>query len=222
MASVLFDDQCLIPDVGSLAAFRAWAASEQFPATGRIDWVRSRIEVDMSPEDIFTHGSLKTEVVRVLGTMAKSRGMHLFTGETRVTSEAGNLSVEPDVVGVSDAAIDSGQVRLVPAAGGRPDRFTELEGAPDLIVEIVSDSSVRKDTERLPAAYHAAGVNEFWLIDARGADVKFTIHHWEPSGYAAAGAADGSRYSRVFACGFSLERRRNARGRLIYDLVALE
>jgi hypothetical protein len=53
----------------------------------------------------------------------------------------------------SDAAIDGGRVRLVPASGGRPDRFAELEGAPDVVVEIVSDASVNQDTERLPACH---------------------------------------------------------------------
>ena len=132
MATVHVAEQCLIPgDVATLAAFRRWAGSDEFPQTGRIDWVASHIEVDMSPEDIFTHGTLKTALVGRLWPLAHGNGIHLFTGETRVTSVAGDLSVEPDVVAVSDAAIDAGRVRLVPASGGRPDRFTELEGAPD-------------------------------------------------------------------------------------------
>ena len=221
MATVLVEDQCLIPgDLATLTAFRRWALSNDFPTTGRIDWVASHIEVDMSPEDIFTHGTLKTALVARLWPLATARDIHLFTGETRVSSEAGDLSVEPDVVAVSDAAIEEGRVRLVPAAGGRPDRFVELEGGPELIVVIVSDSSVRKDTQRLPAAYHAAGVREFWLIDARRADVQFTIHRWDPSGYVADVAADGTQRSTVFGCTFSLVRSRNASGRFVYDLVA--
>ena len=221
MATVLVEDQCLIPgDLATLTAFRRWALSDDFPTTGRIDWVASHIEVDMSPEDIFTHGTLKTEIVGVLWTLAKARGIHHFTGETRVSSDAGDLSVEPDVVAVSDDAIDAGRVRLVPAAGGKPDRFVELEGGPELIVEIVSDSSVKKDTQRLPAAYHAAGVRELWLIDARRADVQLTIHRWEPSGYTADVAADGTCRSTVFDCTFAIVRSRNAAGRFIYDLVA--
>jgi hypothetical protein len=221
MATVLIKDQCLIPgDLTTLAAFRRWAVSDEFPQTGRIDWVSSHIEVDMSPEDIFTHGTLKTAVVARLWPLAQDRGIHLFTGETRVSSAAGDLSVEPDVVAVSDAAIDAGRVRLVPASGARPDRFTELEGAPDLIVEIVSDASVKKDTERLPAAYHAAGIPEFWLIDARGAEVRFAIHRWEPAGYVASVTADGRGFSNAFGCAFALVRSRNASGRFVYDLVA--
>jgi len=59
MATVLIDEQCVIPaGIATLADFRRWVVSPEFPATGRIDWVASRIEVDMSPEDLFTHGTL--------------------------------------------------------------------------------------------------------------------------------------------------------------------
>ena len=61
----------------------------------------------------------------------------------------------------------AGRVRLVPKASSETADYIEIEGPPDLIVEIVSDSSVCKDTKRLPAAYFAAGVPEFWLVDAR-------------------------------------------------------
>lgn len=220
MASILVDEQCLIPDgIATLADFRRWAVSPDFPPRGRIDWIGSRIEVDMSPEDIFMHGTLKTEIVRVLGTLAKNRAMHLFTSETRISSVAGDLSAEPDVVVVSDAALDAGRVELIPSAAGKPDRFIELDGGPDLIVEIVSDSSVSKDTRRLPVAYQAAGVREFWLVDARGPDVLFTIHRREDSGYVAAAAVDGFARSDVFDCGFALRRSRNPHGRYVYDLV---
>ena len=173
----------------------------------------------MSPEDIFMHGTLKTEIVGVLWTLAKDQAMHLFTGETRISSVAGDVSAEPDVVAVSDDAIDAGRVRLVPSASGKPDRFIELEGGPDLIVEIVSDSSVAKDTRRLPVAYHAAGVREFWLVDARGADVLFTIHRRESAGFIATAPVDGFARSDVFGCGFAVRRSRNAHGRLVYDLL---
>ena len=70
MATVLVEDQVEIPgNVATLTAFRRWVLSDSFPKRGRIDWVGSQIEVDMSPEDLFTHGTLKTEIVRVLGVM---------------------------------------------------------------------------------------------------------------------------------------------------------
>jgi Uma2 family endonuclease len=224
MATVLVEDQVEIPGtVVTLTAFRHWALSESFPKRGRIDWVGSQIEVDMSPEDLFTHGTLKTAIVASLWPLARRKGYNVFTGETRISSVAGNVSAEPDVVAVSDAAIDTDRVRLTPKAGGETDRFVELEGGPELVVEIVSDASDGKDRRRLPPAYFAAGVMEFWLIDARGPELEFVIHHRGENGFVSAPvAADGGQPSAVFSCGFQLLRGRNARGRYVYDLVVVD
>ena len=73
-------------------------------------------------------------------------------------------------------ALDSGRVKLIKQQGAKEDDFIEIEGAPDLVVEIVSKSSVGKDKKRLPPAYFKAGVREFWVVDARSRDLSFVIH----------------------------------------------
>ncbi len=218
--SVIIEEQIEIPFMGSLADFRAWATSDRFPERGRIDYVAGRIEVDMSPEEVFCHGTLKIEIVRVLSQIVKTAGLgHLFTDSTRVSCPAAELSVEPDVVFVSEESLESGGVRLVPKATGEPDRYIELEGAPDLIVEIVSDASVIKDTQRLPTAYYRCAVREFWLVDARGEELVFQIHHRGPSAYQVAQPnPNGFQFSNVFNTWFRLTRRRNQRGRWLFDL----
>ena len=153
MATVPVEDQIKIPgNVATLTAFRHWSLSESFPKRGRIDWVGSRIEVDRSPEDLFTHGTLKTAIVASLWPLARRKGYNLFTGETRISSIVGNLSTEPDVVAVSDAAIDTDRVKLTPKAGGEADRFVELEGGPELVVEIVSDAALTARGCRSPVS----------------------------------------------------------------------
>jgi len=221
--TVLIEEEVEIPlDLQSLGQFRCWATGEDAPERGRIDYLAGRIEVDMSPEDLFCHGLLKVELVRVLGQRVKAGALgYLFSDSTRVSSPQADLSVEPDIVFVSDEAIESGRVSLVGKSGGGPDRFVELEGSPDLIVEIVSDSSVKKDTQRLPNAYFQAGVGEFWLIDARCDPLVFRIHHRSPSGYIAADPGrddDGYQYSPTLNCAYRLDRSRNARGRIVFDL----
>jgi Uma2 family endonuclease len=220
--SVLFEEQIEIPFVQSLVDFRAWATSDDFPERGRIDFIAGRIEVDMSPEDVFAHGTLKTEIVRALGNIVKSGGLgQLLSDRTRVSCPEADLSVEPDVVFIAEESLNSGRVQLVPKARMEPDRYIELEGPPDLIVEIVSDSSVAKDTRRLPTAYARAGVREFWLADARGSAVLFQIHHAGPTAYQpAAPDADGFQYSNVLERWFRLTRERSAHGRWAYDLQA--
>jgi Uma2 family endonuclease len=207
-----------------LADFRRWALSDEFPEQGRIDYLGGRIEVDMSPEDLHTHGKLKTELVIVLGQRIKERQLgELYTDRARVSCPDAELSAEPDLVFVSNASLDAGRVRLVPKASGKPDRYAEMEGPPDLIVEIISDASVRKDTERLPAMYDQAGIEEFWLIDARGPELLFQIFTRGSTGYEPVAAdAEGFRRSAVLACSYRLERGRNRQGRLTFDLLSRE
>ena len=219
--SVLIEDQIEIPAIAGLAEFRCWALSDKFPESGRIDYISGHIEVDMSPEDLFTHATPKIELVRVLATWVRKTGAgELFADCTRISCLEADLSAEPDIVFVSNEAFESDRVRLVSRASGGSDRYIELEGSPDLIVEIISDSSVRKDTDRLPPAYWKAGVPEYWLVDARTDNLLFRIHHHGPSEYKPATIHDGGfQHSRVLDCSYRLERTRNRYGRLQYTLV---
>ena len=223
--TLVLEDQIEVPmDLRSLADFRRWATSEAFPERGRIDYIAGRIDVDTSPEDLLTHGTLKTELVIVLGVRIRSKGLGLiYTDSTRVSCSEADVSAEPDVVFVSESSLETGRMRMVPKAGGAADRYVELEGPPDLIVEIVSDASVRKDTERLPAAYYQAGVPEFWLIDGRGEDLVFHIHHRGKSQYEpAAPDSDGYQASTVLSRRYRLDRSRNAKGRIVFKLSEKE
>ena len=220
MATVLLDQQIEIPTIGDLADFRQWALSEEFPQQGRIDYVTGRIEVDMSPEDLFTHGTLKAEVSGEIKDRVNQLDLgHTLIAETRISSVPGNLSSEPDIVVITHESIDDGRVRLVPKASGEAGRFVEVEGGPDLLVEIVSDSSVKKDTERLPAAYFAAGVREYWLIDARGKELFFQIQHRGTSAFEPT-TGDEERFQRsVVLDGLCrLDRSRHVRGHWVYRL----
>ena len=160
----------------SFAGFRQWARSDDFPEDRRIDYLAGDVEVEMSPEDLHTHGTVKTAIAAELfDRFARSDEGFVFADRTRVTAPASELSVEPDAVVVLFASLDAGRIRQIPAAARGPGRYVELEGAPDLVVEISSDSSVGKDTERLPPRYAAAGVGELWLVDARGVELRLDV-----------------------------------------------
>lgn len=206
-------------DIRSLGDFRRWATSAAFPDRGRIDFLAGSIEVEMSPEDFFCHGTLKSEIAATLYQRVKGHELgHLVTDRTRVSCPEADLSVEPDVVFISQESLDTGRVRLVPRAGGAPGRYVEVEGPPDLIVEIVSDASVAKDTQRLPKAYFQAGVQEYWLVDARE-DLTLHIHHRGPNGFERAGAdAEGFQPSIVLAIAYHLAGHRDEKGHWRFDL----
>ena len=222
MATIVnFDNTFEMPlGLQTLEDFRRWSHSDQFPNMGRIDYVEGRIEVDMSPEDLFTHGTPKGDIFAVLhGQVRRKRLGHLFVDRTRIASAVAELSAEPDIVFVSRTSLNAGRVRLVPKASGEPGRYVELEGAPDLVVEIVSDSSETKDTKRLPVAYFQADVSEFWLVDVRGESIIFRIYRRGESSYEAVVAdPDDFHRSEVIGCSFALCRTQNEDGFWEYDL----
>lgn len=223
--TIVIEEQVEIPaGIDSLADFRRWATSDSFPQRGRIDYLSGRIEVDMSPEDLFCHGTLKGEIHAALHALVKQGSLgHLFVGQTRISSPKGDLSCEPDVLFVSHDAVKSERVKLVRKRGAEPGRFIEIEGPVELVVEVVSDSSVKKDTRRLPPAYFAAGVAEFWLADARRSRLVFQIHRRGQSGFEPAEPdAEGYQRSAVFARSFRLDRQRDAQGLWEYDLRVKE
>jgi Uma2 family endonuclease len=218
--AVILDDETHIPaDVHTLAAFRGWSREPSFPERGRIDFLAGDVAVDMSPEDLYTHGALKTVLAIELGSLVVKAGLgNVFIDRARVVSLTADLSVEPDLVVVLWPTLESGRVREIPSARGEG-RYVEMEGAPDLVVEVVSDGSARKDRRRLPPLYARAGVPELWLVDARGPEVRFEIFRLGPEGYLLQAAdADGWAASPVLGRAFRLTRRAARLARWAYEL----
>jgi Uma2 family endonuclease len=223
--TIAIGDELEIPlPIRNLSDFREWARSDDFPERGRIDYIRGRIEIDLRPGDIWFHSAPKTEIGAQIATAAKLQRLGLTClGGMRWSSIAGDVSSEPDTLLVRYDSLRSGKVTLVPSPGGEPHECNELEGPVELIVEIVSDETVRRDTQRLPPAYFAAGVDEFWLVDVRPESFLFQIHRrgktkWKP----AATRPDGSQHSTVLDRWYRLEQHAEPAGVWMYDLMESE
>jgi Uma2 family endonuclease len=211
---------CLPPEARTLAGFRAWATSDAFPSRGRISFLDQEIFIDMSPEELETHSKVKVEVGRVLSSWNKKQPQGEFYADgALVTNVAANLSTEPDATFVTWESLETKRVRLVPREGEQG-QYIEVEGSPDWVLEVVSNSSVRKDTQRLRQQYHRAGIREYWLIDARGEDLLFHILVHGPEDYQPAAGRKGWQESPVFGRRFRLLRRRNRLGFWDYTLQA--
>lgn len=200
--------------IDTLAQFRRWAYSSRFPTEGRIDYVNGSIEVDMSPEDLFTHGTPKVELLRALANrmLEDDRGM-VLGDRMRVAAPEAELSVEPDVVFVSHASLEDGRVTIRPGRKGTRDSGVELIGAVDLVVEILSPGSIKKDTQLLPKAYYAAGVTEYWIVDALQDELRFQVYGRGSRGFIARRSeAEGWQKSTVFDTRVKFTRTRTTRG----------
>jgi len=193
-------------DATTLAGFRAWVTSDDFPEKLRVTFIRGEIDIDMSKEEVQTHAAVKAQVCFVLMAINHEAKLGKFYLDgVLITNEAAEVSNNPDAVFLTRESLRTGRVRFIPRPKGEG-QSVEVEGTPDWVMEIVSDSTVQKDTQRLRAAYHKAGIPEYWLIDARGEKIVFQILHWRKTGYVAAPNRDGWQRSRVFDRSFRLER----------------
>jgi Uma2 family endonuclease len=185
-STIVLDDQVVgIPAwVRDHASFRRWLHSDEFPErTGRICYLAEEVWVDMSKEQVFSHNQAKAEFARGLGTLVKEgRRGRFFPDGVLLSNLEAELTTQPDGVFVSTKSMQAKRVRFVEGARAG---FVEIEGTPDMVLEVVSDSSVTKDTEVLRELYWKAGVREYWLVDARGEQLRFEILRHGRKGYTA-------------------------------------
>ncbi len=187
--------------ITDLADFRAWVESDDFPTEGRVSYLAGTIWVDLSMEQAFSHNQVKTIITATLVQLARTLTTGRYFGDgMRLTHPAADLDTIPDGFFISFDSFESGVVRSVP---GRTAGVTEFEGTPDMVLEVVSDSSVDKDFERLPDMYNRVGVSEFWRVDARQT-LRFEILQRTDEGYVASPDSDGWFRSAVFGRSFRL------------------
>jgi Uma2 family endonuclease len=183
MSTVVIADQVRIPSwVNDLESFRRWARSDTYPQRGWVSFLDGEIWVDTHMEQLFSHNRVKTCFTVALGAFVEAEQLgYYFSDRALLSHEGANLSTEPDGTFCSFEAVESRRVRLVE---GVEEGYVELEGTPDMVLEIVSTYSVRKDTEVLRKLYWRAGVPEYWLVDARKPPLQFDILRRAPRGYA--------------------------------------
>jgi Uma2 family endonuclease len=175
--------------VHDLPSFSRWCESAEFPETGRISYIQGDVWMDMSLEELFLHNQLKVEVTTFFRSLVKAEPIgYIFGDRARVRNKAADLSIEPDAVFVSFDAIRSGRAAM---SEGIEAGVIYLDGTPDVVLEVVSLSSVRKDTVDLRTGYFDAGVPEYWLIDARAEPISFEILKRGSRGYTTTRAQAG-------------------------------
>jgi len=187
--------------VKDLASFRRWARSGAFPDHGWISHLGGEIWVDLSMERA-AHNQAKGAVNGALTQLVQQEDLgSYFSDRMLLANDDADLSTEPDGMFVSHESIDRGKAILVEG-----DQALEVQGSPDMVLEVVSDSSVEKDLEVLFDLYWRAKIAEYWIIDVRGETPRFEINRRGPSKYGALRQQGGWVRSRVFQRSFRLVR----------------
>lgn len=207
------------PGITTHAAFLTWFRSADGPGDVRVDWVMNDVWMDPMSERAFAHNKVKTRVARVLDTLASEGKLGEYFGDGMVyTNDDEQFTTAPDGMFVSREAIEAGRVWLTGGEGSEQD--TELLGVPDLVIEVVSPSSVDKDTVWLMAKYWAAGIPEYWLIDAREKPLRFTIYRRGRDEYRAVRKAGGWSRSAVLGRSFRFVPGEKVMGHPTYEFEA--
>ena len=204
MSAIVLNEKSVIPTwIDDNESFCRWALSGNYPERGKVSYFKDKVWLDLSMEAEI-HNWIKNAVLVVLSTLVSRRKLGRFYGDgMMMSSAAAELSTEPDGMFVSTRRRKNGEVTV---RGGKAvsGGAVILVGAPDMVVEVVRESSVRKDTVELVDLYWRAGVTEYWLFDPRPENVRFTMSVAGPDGYRIVRPRDGWRKSTVFGAEFRL------------------
>ena len=204
LAAVLGTEPFVIPDgIHNLASFREWVHNTDLPEKLPIHFLNGQVWVDYEMEEFFSHNRVKYAIHLGLGNFVRANKLGIVMPDGyRYTSIDADASTEPDATFLSAATIAAERIEFTAGPKGVA---TEMLGTPDLVVEVVSRTSTDKDTDWLKGIYFAAGIPEYWLIDARDGDaIQFDIFTRGRKAYRASKPAGGWVKSAVFGKEFHL------------------
>lgn len=136
--------------------FRAWLDERPDSDLGHYELLNGRIVV--SPPAGWPHGRIGIRVAHLLEEYSKRHGVGLaFDSSTGFDLPSGD-TLEPDASLVSTARWNAAPA---PVFGQFP------KVVPDLVVEILSPSTRRRDLTEKKGVYAKNSVEEYWIIDPR-------------------------------------------------------
>ena len=135
--------------------FVAWAYERT-----RAEWVNGEVTI-MSPVNL-EHDQLQGWIARLIADFVEENNLGQVCGSEFWLRLPNAKSLRLTDLFFVATGRESGFQRASKSNSGPPTCFN---GAPDLIVEIVSDDSVGRDYKQKLKEYESAGVREYWIID---------------------------------------------------------
>ncbi len=143
--------------------FLAWAGEDI-----HAEWVDGEVTVFVPPS--IRHQDLVLFLGSLLSWYARALGLgRVMVAPFEMRLAPGQASREPDLLFVARSHTD----RLAPA---------RLEGPADLVMELISDSSVARDRDDKFYEYQDAGIPEYWVIDPRSGKERVDLFALSPKG----------------------------------------
>lgn len=202
---VVVEGKIAIPGwIDTLADYRRWAESDGYPQSGWVSYLDRTICVDSSLEELITHNQARFSAYGMFGSLLSHCDVGCFVpSRMLLVNKTANFATEPDGLFYLWSTMKSGRLRLMP---GAKSGYTQFEGSPDCVLEIVSDGSVTKDLVTLRDLYWKAQIPEYWLVHARKDDIRFDILRHTAEGYQETPHIDGWLRSEILGRSFRIER----------------
>jgi len=104
------------------------------------------------------HGRVSTNILRIFDDFLRNRRCEVFEGPDVYLTP--NDVVEPDIVVVCDRTIlqDDG-----------------IHGSPDLVAEILSPSTAKRDIGYKKRLYEQCKIKEYWIVDAKSRSINVFV-----------------------------------------------
>jgi Uma2 family endonuclease len=157
MAVALLKEPPLAPDF-DLGPYRR-GDYEALPDEPRCELIYGRFYLSPSPSPL--HQLVAASLWRLLDDIAIEAGGLVFMAPLDVYL-ADHSVVQPDVLYISAAHRDVLQKRI--------------EGAPDLLVEVLSPGTSRRDQVQKLNLYIKSGIREYWLVDPMEQHFQFLVN----------------------------------------------
>jgi Uma2 family endonuclease len=157
MSVALLEEPPLSPD-SDLGPYRR-GDYEALPDEPRCELIFGRFYLSPSPSIL--HQTVLFLLSRILDDIAMETGGWVFVAPLDVHL-ADHSVVQPDILYV--------------AAARREILHDRIEGAPDLLVEILSPGTARRDRVQKLALYAGSEVREYWLVDPIERHLQFLVN----------------------------------------------
>ena len=151
--------------------FQRWVEGRPLSDANRYELIDGRIVI--TPPATVGHGRLEVRIVTLLNEHVEANKLGMVLGSSTGYELSGH-TLEPDASFIANERA---------AARPRPDPNAFARVAPNLVVEISSTATARRDRTEKRDIYERSGVDEYWIVDGRACEV--TVFYRSERGYGA-------------------------------------
>ena len=166
--------------------FRRWIDERSPSDLNHYELIEGRIA--MTPPARWPHGRVAMLIGSRLEQHVRKHELGVVLDSSTGYELPSGDTVEPDVSFISTQRF---------AKGPRPTAGQFIRIVPDLVVEILSPATARRDRTEKKKLYEANGVDEYWIVDPARRSV--AVFHLGKQGYAGRSIAEGKLRSRVLS-----------------------